>query len=380
MKTTRPVLIIVAVIVILPFLGRFFWLLQKGKKMEIMIINKTVPRNSHNEVKALNWVLNYNKILKTDNTRYRFEKDYYGYHPDAPAEEWKIRAFRMADLPSLQEKYSAVIFLDNQGVSLTRQAKEIAPKYYGGFNQNDYFLLMNMLNAGKLIVAEYNFFSDPTEALVRYNTEQMLDIHCLGWRGKRFSDLSAAKIRKEINPDWIDHYKEYYGEIWDFRGPGLILLNERQNRIIVLPHDEFMDRDYPDVVTDEKYAHTLNVPDKTAFGGWFAIVYHGENEVISTFDLNLNDKGKEIMMKNGLNCNFPAVIKSVNHPFYYVAGDFSKENVHMVWSRVKIINTVLRAVESRMTDKPGLFFQTYYVPFMSAVLEEHYEEMNEAGV
>ena len=380
MKTTRLLLIFLAVIIVLPFFGRFFWILQKGRDMEIMIINKTVPKNSSNEVKSLNWVLNYNKILKTDHSRYRYERDYYGYHPDAPEEEWKIRSYSLAELPSIQEKYNALFFLDNQGVKLTGDIVKTASDYYGGFNQNDYLLLKQMLNADKLIIAEYNFFSNPTVDLVRYNTEQMLDIHSLGWRGKFFNNLNARKISFELDPGWIDRYKDYYGKNWDFQGPGIVIINEKQNRIIVLPRSETMIKDYPEVLTGEKYTGLFHIPEKSAFTGWFSIVYQGHNDIISTFDLNLNDNGKEILMKNGLECRFPAVIKYADHPFYYLAGDFSKEKVMLVWSRIRILNNLIRSVTGNMTNDPGVFFQTYYVPFMSAVLNEQFDEMKEAGI
>ncbi len=380
MRATRILLIILAIFIVLPFIGRFFWVLQKGRKMEIMIVNKTVPKDSHNEVKSLTWVLNYNKILKTDNARYNFEKDYYGYHPDAPAEEWKIRSFRIADLPSICDKYSALIFLDNQGVKLVGNRPNLSPNFYGGFNQNDYLLLKNMMEAGKLIVAEYNFFSDPTEDLVRYNTEQMLDIHCLGWRGKFFSNLSAEKITEELEPKWIDRYTSINGQDWAFQGPGLVLINVKQNRIIVLPRDEFMEKDYPDVVTKKDYASSRKLPEKNAFSSWFAIVYQGENEVISNINLNLNEKGRSVMMSNGLECSFPAVIKSTQHPFYFIAGDFSKEDVSLALSRVRIINDIFRMIEGNMTENPKMFFHTFYVPFMSSIFAEYDREMNTTGV
>ncbi len=380
MKKNKFLVVIIAVIIFLPFLGRFIWALQKSRQMEIMIVNKTVLGDSHNEVKSLSWVLNFNKILKTDNTRYNFNRDYYGYHPDAPAEEWKIRSFKLADLPDIREKYCALFYLDNQGVKMTSGDTKPASAYYGGFNQNDYLLLREMMNAGKLVIAEYNFFSSPTEELVRYNTEQLLDIHCLGWRGKYFASLDPEKLKDGLDPVWIDRYKEYNNRNWDFSGPGIILINEKQNRLLILPRNQCMEKDYPVVVTGEKYAESLHLCKENAFTGWFAVVYQGENEVISTIDLNLNEQGKAIMMKNGLGCRFPAVIKSSLHPFYYLAGDFSKTPVSLVWSRVRLVNDFMRTVSGKMSGNPHVFFQAYYVPLMSAVLKEHYAEMKQAGV
>ncbi len=380
MKTRNLLLIILAVIIAVPALGRLGWALRKGRKMEIMIINKTVPGNSRNEVRSLNWVLNYNKILKTDNTHYRFERDYYGYHPDAPAEEWKVRSYRMADLPSIEERYSALVFLDNQGVKLDQENAGTSALYYGGFNQNDYLLLKEMLSAGKLVIAEYNFFSPPTQDLVRYNTEQMLDIHSLGWQGKYFTSLEQKKLSGQLDPAWIEHYRDHYGKDWTFDGPGIILINEKQGRIIVLPRREMMNKDFPDVVTEKALAKSLALPVRAAYTGWFDVVYKGNNALISTFDLNLNEKGREMMMKNGLECRFPAVIKSSSQHFYYLAGDFSKEHVSLTCSRLCVINNLLRTVAGKMTKKPGAFFQTYYVPVMSAILEEHFNEMNRSGV
>ncbi len=372
MKTTKVILITLAVIISVPLIGRLIWSLQKGKKIDLMIVNKTVPSVSKNEVKSLNWVLNECKILKSSNVRYNYMHDYYGYHPEDNDKGHSVISYKLEEIDGFRDKYECLLFLDNKGVAGTEHDNDEG--YFGGFNQNDYLLLKNMISNNKLIVAECDFFSETTEDLVRYNTQNLIDVYHLGWRGKYFKDLSNENLAEEIGSEWMDYYKEYENTNWAFEGPGLAFINEKQHRIVVIPAKEYMIRKFPSVITSAEFAEQMNVPERTAYTGWFYMVYPGKNIVISSFDMNLNPEGEQLLRSNGLTGIFPATIKSANDKFYFIAGDFSKQNVNMASSRIRIVNDVIMRVYGNMTETPGKFFQTYYVPFMSEILENYYKE------
>lgn len=367
MKTLRILLLILGILIVLPFAGRLLWYLQKSRSMELMVINKTVTKANQNEFKALNWVLNYKKFLKADGRQYDYKLDYFGYHPDAPGEEWLIRSFRLENLPALKEQFDAVVFLDNEGVPADLPGNTLKAAY-GGLNQNDYLLLKEMIQSGKLIIAEYNFFSEPTVDLVRFNTEQLLDIYSIGWKGKYFDNLDARKIKDIIDIRWLDRYKEYYGKNWDFTGPGLILMNPRQNRILVLPAAQYMEETYPSILTKEENSGLLKLPIEVAYDGWFEVVYQGNNTVMAEFDLNLNMEGIELLKTAGLESKFPALISHKDHRFYYMAGNFSGEPVSLLFSRIRMFSGLITNLNKNRTNNPGLFFHTYYVPLMSGLL------------
>jgi hypothetical protein len=201
-----------------------------------------------------------------------------------------------------------------------------------------------------------------------------MDIYSLRWKGKYFKALEKKKIASEMDIKWLDIYKDINGKEWDFNGPGLVLCSEKQERIIVLPADQYMAEAFPTIVTLDDKAVLYSLPSKTAFEGWFEIVYEGNNEVISSIDLNVNEAGVEILKKNGLGSVFPASIKMTDKPVYFLAGDFSKQEVVLAWSRMRIISDICRGICKGRTRNPGQFFQTYYIPLMSKILKDYHKE------
>lgn len=377
MKAYRLWIILLGVIIALPFAGRLAWLLQKSKPMEILIINKSVQKSSMNEVKTLNWTLNNEKIVNLDKRIYDYTYQYYGYFPEAPTQDRKIKSFSLENISDLTEKNNVLFFADNYGIEpQMHDAKTVKKKAYGGFNNSDYILLKDMVNKQKLVIAEYNFISLPTEDLVRYNTEQFLDIYSLGWSGKYFKDLSKEQVSELIETKWFDLYKQLNSEDWTFSGPGLILLNSSQNRIIVMPADKYMISEFPEVITNSDLASKFNIPEKAAYSGWFDMSYQGQNKVISHFNLNLNENGISLLKKNGIEAEFPAVIESANSKFYYLAGDFSKVHVFMPFSRLGFLSSLFENLNKGKVNQPDKFFLTYYNNLLSTILNNYYLEIS----
>lgn len=376
MKAYRLILLVLVVIIILPFSGRLFWLIKRSKPIDIVIINKSVQTSSQNEVKSLNWLLNFEKIVDFNAKIYDFQRDYLGYYPDAISDSRKIKSFKLEEISSLADNNDALFFIDNSGVELNQAEKENLKRLtYSGFNQNDYSLLKEMLGKQKLVIAEYNFFSPPTEGLVRYNTEQFLDIYSLGWSGKYFEDLAKENVSGLLSENWFELYKENYSADWNFNGPGIVLINHGENRIIVFPSGEFMTADYPEVITSPEIAAEYNLPEKASYSGWFDVAFQGKNKIISKFNLNLNQEGINILKNNGIEPEFPAVIESVSKKFYYMAGDFSKSRVCLSSSRLGFISRIIKTREKGMTQNPDKFFQTYYNFLLSDILNTHYMEI-----
>lgn len=380
MKTIRILIVLLIIFVGIPLLGRMFWVLKRSKPIDILIVNKTVPAVSRNEVKALNWVLNYQKYVKTSRTHYDYELDYFGFFPNAPESDRLIKSYKIEDFPELVSKYNALFFIDNSGQALKTKNYTGKFDWYGGFNQNDYLLLKEMMANHKLILAEYNFISDPTPDLVRYNTEQLIDIYHVGWEGKYFSNLSKEKMLKEIPGHWIDNYAELNGKVWDYTGKGIVLINKSLGRIIVLPSGKYSTGSYPTVVTDKQNSKKYKLPAKAAYAGWFNVVYPGNNHVISNLDLNLNTEGISLLKDNGLESIFPIVIVSPDTHFYYVAGDFSKTPVYYDFSRLSFVSVLFKGVLSQFKNNPNMFFQTYYTNLLSSVIGNYYKEENIKGI
>lgn len=364
MKTSRIIVVIVSILLIIPLAGHLFWLLKKPTSMDLLVVNKSVNRKSKNEFKSLAWVLNYHKIRKSDKELYDYTSDYLGYYPDAPYEDIMIKSFRLEDLDTISRYYDGLYYLDNLGVN----SESVTPAdYYGGFNQNDYLLLKEMLGDNKLIVAEYNFFSSGTQDLVKYNTEQLIDIYSLGWNGKFFHSLERSRIIKTMGPAFINDWEEKNGD-WNFRGEGILLIESSKNRVLILPREDYMNGKFPVIKTDSKICELYKVPESIGYDGWFEISYEGRNQIVSEFDLNLNERGEDLLKQNGLNMKFPAVIKHQTSNLYYLAGDFSKRNVFMGSSRMKGVNQLFHSFCNCFRKGHSFFFQNYYVPLVSSIL------------
>jgi len=375
MKILKPLLVLFALIILIPLFGYFLWVIQKSDTMDIMIVNKTVEKVSKNEMRSLNWVLNYNKIVKSSSNPYNYEKDYFGYHPEPVYEGQYIQSFKLKDIATLKDQYEALIYLDNEGVKLVDPVKS-KNSYYGGFNQSDYLLLKEMSKAGKMIIAEYNFFSEPTEDLVRFNTEQFLDVYSVHWRGKYFNNLDKKKIVEDIGQHWITDYKDISGEEWLYSGPGIVLINDKQSRILVFPADEYMTEEFPSIETNSDLASFFKVKESLPYTGWFQIVYEGKNEVISNFNLNLNEEAVKILMGSGLEGKFPATIALNNPHQYFFAGDYSKQWVFLSCSKVRIVSDLIHIICRAMAKNPGQFFHNYYLPLTSVILENYQSSLN----
>jgi hypothetical protein len=377
MKTSKILLIIIAILVILPLTGRLIWEFKKSQVLDIMIINKTVPNVSENELKGLNWALNMNKYVRSTKYLYHYKTDYYGYHPDAINNELMIRAFQLDQIKNIADKNQAIFYIDNEGVDIEGKGLLGRRTWYGGLNQNDYLLIKEMHENNKLILAEYNFFSEPTEDLVRYNTEQLIDIFYVGWKGKYFKNLDSSFASVDLKGKWFETYKQNTGNDWSFNGPGIILINDAQNRIIVLPSSECMNSRYPEVITEPDQVSVYNIPASAAYTGWFNIVYQGKNNIVSQFDLNLNERGIKLLHNNGLSPVFPAVICSADKRIYFIAGDFSKSHVCLAGSKICIFTPlIMKNIWGKFTGNPNLFFQTYYSRLLSTVLNDYHSETN----
>jgi hypothetical protein len=377
MKAYKYLTVLMVVIVALPLAGRLFWLMKRSKNLDILVVNKSVTKSKKNEAKALNWTLNFEKFVDSLGDSYDYEYDYFGYFPDAVTEDRKIKSYKLEEISLLTENYEAAIFLDNKGIdNIFKGNGNSKNKVYGGFNQNDYFLLKEMLGKQKLVIGEYNFFSPPTEELVRYNTEQFLDIYSLGWNGKFFNNLSKEKIAELIPSEWFDVYQQGYTTEWDFTGSGIILLNQGQKRIIVIPSKKYMSSEFPTVNTTEENASEYNIPLSVAYDGWFDVAFEGKNKVVSNFNLNLNQDGIDLLNRNGIKSEFPAVIESVNKKFYYMAGDFSKVQVSLLNSRLGFISHIIRSSKKGKTQNPNKFFRVYYDQLLSGILNDYHKEIS----
>ena len=195
MKKTVYILLnilIVAVILIPAFFilrPAYEWSQLPDSKLNVWIIDKTVPRPDYREHKALTWVLDYRKIINEKTGEY-FDsaKDYYGYFP------LEKNTFEIREIPDKVETPDMIYLTDTYGVYqddlTTSEAYDSENRnIYGGLDESEIRIIEKNLGNGNTIVGEFNIASSPTNENNKKILESIFSLEWSGWRGRQFDDL-----------------------------------------------------------------------------------------------------------------------------------------------------------------------------------------------
>jgi hypothetical protein len=372
MKTKKVLLAVILIILILPLLGFSGWLLKKGKPLEVFVVNKSMTNYQGSENKAFNYVLNTEKIMAQGNRSYNLKSDHFGLIWNNG--DYRIKYPRLKELARTAEKYDMVYYADACGIrtsDVRKLASDESDKLeYGGINNTDYNFIKDLLNLEKPVVIECGFLGPPTDPLVRFNLEKMIDIYYVGWMGKYVQNLAGDA---DLQPgfDWKELYRVYTGETWDYSGPGIVMINIEAERVFVLREGTEIETKDGLIITEDTLAEQYNISPRVNFTGWFTLMHPGNNEVISDFQLNETGLGKEKLNQFGVPGRFPALIKA-DENFYYMAGDFGKSSSNGLLPKVGIIGPIYNSIRKGSKSAPA-FFYSYYQPFMTSIVEDALE-------
>jgi hypothetical protein len=376
MKTTRVLIIVVLVIVIIPLIGYAGWMLKKGESLEVFVVNKSMTEYRGSENRAMNSVLDRQKILTSGNRLYNLKVDHYGLLWEKG--DYRIKFPRLDELDRAAEISDVVYYADASGImtsdtrSLKKGEKDMVE--YGGLNNTDYTFIRDLISTGKPLLIESSFFGPPTEPLIRYNMEQMTDVYYVGWTGKYVKDL-GGEPDQSAGVNWKELYKNYTGNNWTFRGPGIILINTDAGRILVLKEGQGIQTNDGLIVSTEQAVETYGVPQSVNYSGWFTLLHPGRNEVLSEFQLNPTEEGKLLLNEFGIPGSFPALIHAEDN-LYFMAGDFGKCKSSRVLPRLWAVGPVIEWVKGKSKNASN-FFYSFYQPFMRTIIEDARENKSE---
>ena len=380
-KTLLIVVIILAVILALPVINLIRWSAQSKKPLDIIIVDKTVPTLEREHHKSFTWILTNDRFVKKEkNTSYSYKKDYYGFFPQRPIRDkkWDRNEYRLSDLISLAEKNDAIYFTDTYGVFFNDWFRGInksrkSRKIYGGLNNNDFLLIKEMKDRNKLIIMEYNSFDYPTDQFDAVRTQEKLGISFSGWTGKYFSSLDTTG---QDFPIWMTSmYRKQYKMPWSFTKAGIVFLKEKS--IVVLEAGKDLKNPLPQILTNEASARKYGVIQSVAFDQWFDIIDPLQNNVISKFRIDATAAGDTLLLSNGLQHEFPAVIQEpVNQRVYYFSGDFATYNVPYCTARFIGIDKLKGIFYSDKPDDTRRFFWLYYKPLITGIFTDYYTSLN----
>jgi hypothetical protein len=380
MKTLKIIIVIILVIILIPVLSWVFWNFKSSHPLNILVVNKTVLDQDRKGHKALFWLLNNQKFLTSDGKEYNIRKDYFGFHPLRPAKslKYEVRRIKLTDIEDLSSKYDMAYYVDTYGVffnewySSMQKGKGKGSLIEGGLNNSDYLFIKSLIEKGKLLIAEYNFFANPTDILVRKKTEEMLGIEWTGWIGSYMVSLNAKKS-KDL-PEWIvDLYNLNNKNKWSFNGPGIVLVNEGRKAVIVLEESNHLTETIlPELKTTNYGKEKYNLPASASFPRWFDINTSTDNEIIAECMLPVNESGQAILDQNNIPAVFPAIMTSTRDSrYYYFAGDFVNYPVRLCTARLNGIRTIEGLFNGNNSKSHSFYYWSYYLPLVTTILSDY---------
>ena len=380
-KTLLITLIILAVLLLIPAVSFIRWAFQEKKPIDVVILDKSVPTLDRLGHRSFVYTLTNSRFVRGEKGgSFSASRDYYGFEPLRPAREKQFRKkdFRLTELIDLAENNDALYYTDTygvffndwyQGIKKTRRSR----KLYGGLNNNDYLLMVEMKRRDKLVLVEYNTFDYPTAGLEKFKTEELLGLTSKGWMGQYYKSLDT--VSPHGVPAWMPAlFRKQTGEPWTFTKAGVVLLME--NDIIVLEEGKHLTGALPLIRTDAANAERFGVPESVTFANSFDIIDPGKNSVISEFVLNTTPAGDTLLAENDLQAVFPAVtLEPLTQRTYYFAGDFANNDIPFWTARLKNIQKVGKAfLYSENVNDPRRFFWLYYKPLITNIFSEYQAE------
>jgi hypothetical protein len=374
-------LIILAVLLLIPAISFIRWAFQEKKPIDVVILDKTVPTLDRLGHRSFIYTLTNSRFVRGEKGgSYSASRDYYGFEPLRPVREKQFRKkdFRLTELIELADNNDALYYTDTygvffndwyQGIKKTRRSR----KLYGGLNNNDYLLLVEMKRRDKLVLLEYNTFDYPTAGLEKFKTEELTGVISSGWMGQYYKALDT--VSQHAVPAWMPAlYRKQTGEPWTFTKAGVVLLKE--NGIIVLEEGRHLTSALPVIRTNSTEAGIYGVPETVTFTNSFDIIDPGLNTVVSEFVLNTTAAGDTLLLENDLTAIFPAVTREpLQQRTYYFAGDFANNDIPFWTARLRNIQKTGKAfLYSDNVNDPRRFFWLYYKPLITNIFSKYQAE------
>ncbi|MEE4116623.1 MAG: hypothetical protein V2I37_10665 [Marinilabiliaceae bacterium] len=382
----KPLLITIIILIVLLFLpavGFFGWFFKEKKPMDIVIMDKTVHSLDRLNHRLLTWVLANDRIVKKDNKqKYLLRKDYYGFYPIKPlrSKQFRMNDLRLNDVIIMAESNDVLYYADTYGVFFNdwyqgMHRNRRTRKLYGGLNNNDYLLLVEMRKRDKLTILEYNTFDYPTDAFERYRVEEgQYNMKSTGWIGEYYPSLDSLSV-----PPWlISMHAKRYNTPWDFKNAGIVFL-KGETEVVILEEGKHLNTAMPFIITDPSLAAEYGVAEKVPFLGAFDIVDPRENNVVSSFELDVTEEGADILDRRlMISPRIPAVIRdNTSGNAVYFCGDFATGQIPpwtACFSNLKFIDGLLYKDDD--INDPRRFFWLYYRPLLGTILGDYYNSLD----
>ncbi|TXC78688.1 hypothetical protein [Luteibaculum oceani] len=376
----RIVVIIILLLLTAPLWSYLWWLFSPSTPVPLTIIDKTVPNEEYFEHKAFNWILHYEKIVKPEDKEfYSYVTDYFGFdpreHPKALWRDWDY--YSKTQLDSIADNTELFYITDTYGVYynewiLDRDKTEHSPLIYGGMRRNEVYVLEQVINRGKPVIAEFNTFASPTYGYVRNRAQQLLNVDWTGWTGRYFHELDSAK-NPEL-PRWLVRgYMEQHGGEWPFEGPGLAFVHESERIEVLDPDFGTINNPMPKIEVPQSFADYYNTVNQVDYPYWFEVTHPREltdAQSMGRFYINTTHEGDSLLASMGITNVFPSMIKSRGGKTWYFCADFADNLVPYGTSYLKKIHWISGLMYTGAPLDRNKFFWRFYRPMMTKILQD----------
>ena len=353
--------------------------LRARRTVEIVVVDKTVPFANRIEHRSLYWILEHLKVVDRRGAAYDRDVSYLGAFPGPVPGD---RPQRTSDLDRASALSADLLYLvDTYGVyeedlasgAEMKAALERSPRIYGGLAPAEAEAAALAADAGKVVLVEFNTFASPTSAVARERMERLLGVRWTRWIGRFFPRLEA---RDEV-PQWMrDDYEREWGQPWEFRGAGYVLMRDDaacevlQVGYHVEPQGLTLERERPiDALLESSH-------DGVAYPFWFDVVtLEGGSTALASYEWHVRPAGRERLEARGLPARFPAVVRAPRGEAYYFAGDFADNPMpdHAVpFAGYPALMGWLESIKLAPSERS--FYWRFYVPLMTRVIERSTED------
>ncbi|MGC5326113.1 hypothetical protein ACPW7N_11610 [Brevibacillus sp. SYSU BS000544] len=333
------------------------------------ILDKTVPNQDYREHKGLMWALNHYKVLnKETGSSFRYDQDYFGFFPKSDG------TYQTKELPVNEENPDLIYVADTYGVYtddflLKNRQGTRSELIYGGLQDQDIMRIKQHLKNGNTLIAEFNTMASPTSSAARKQMEDILSVQWKKWMGRYFQDLT---IGVEV-PVWlVSNYEKQTGKKWTFTGPGIALLSEG-DQVVVLEQGTDFGADNVTFSFEPPYSDEFSIQSAIPYYYWFEFIEPQEgSEVLANYHMDVTSSGKQKLDEIGLSENFPAIVRQKNAMYtsYYFAGDFA-DNVKVPdWWEIWGIDVLKKWFVKDHKGESDAFYWRGYLPLMKKILAD----------
>lgn len=369
--------ILVAVLVLAIILLFVIWHLLPKKVLNVAVLDKTVlsyseddnivKDNVYRKHRGFHWILNQQRYVKPDGSKYDYKCDYFGPMLDEEGSydhsvEFADAGFK-PDLVYLADAYG----LGNDTFGHYNGSSPLN----GGISDDDMSYISFAYESGAPILAEATLFSSPLSDSVRYQLINLLGVTPTKWIGRYIVDLEDFT---DV-PDWAPPmYEQQEGVEWRFTGPGVLLVSEDGKIIILEQNTDFNSKDLLKIYINEEYKKEFGECSQCNFYNWFELIepnYGVDN--IATFEFDLNATGMEKIREINKTPRFCAIARRQEEgyaPVYFFSGDFNDYVNGERYGNFLFANQFFKILSYDRQGDISNFFWRFYNPLIRRILSD----------